>query len=177
MFERIAVVLVPDLLSDSRSGGSRQQDFFPCGQDFLIRKFFLSVGNFSYRWEIFPIGGKFFPSVGIGGTFFLSVGIGGTFFLSVGHFSYPWDIFPIRGTFFLSVGHFSYPPAGHFSYRWDIFPDCGEDFRGGWVQNSTGQQEGRTTGCAPLVGYPRFAPGGGPKRRGTGFEQNTDINS
>ena len=103
--------------------------------------------------------------------------IGGTFFLSVGHFSYRWDIFPIRGTFFLSVGHFSYPPAGHFSYRWDIFPDCGEDFRGGWVQNSTGQQEGRTTGCAPLEGYPRFAPGGGPKRRGTGFEQNTDINS
>ena len=112
LFERIAVVLVPDLLSDSRSGGSRQQDFFPCGQDFLIRKFFLSAGNFfltvghfSYRREIFPNRG----------TFLLSVG---EFFRSAGHFSYN------RGTVFLS--------AGHFSCWWDIFPvDRGQNFREG----------------------------------------------
>ena len=117
LFERIAVVLVPGLLSDSRSGGSCQQDF-PVGRIF-------SSGHFSYRWEIFPIGGKFFLSVGnfshrweifpIGGYRWDIFPIGGTFFLPVGHFSYPRDIFPIggtfflsaRGTFFLSVGHFS----------------------------------------------------------------------
>ena len=76
LFERIAVVLVPDLLSDSRSGGSRQQDSFPCGQDFLVRKFF-------------PNRGKFFPNRG---TFLISVG---EFFRSAGHFSCWWDIFPV----------------------------------------------------------------------------------